>query len=389
MEASKLFAFGTPFVPVDSYSTPTHRLLEDTGLVAYQDAGLYTILPLGSMVLRKIRDTIHQANSAVGIAEVDFPTLQKRSLWEKSGRWDRFSKEIIIAKTQDGSLIATPTNEEFVCNLLASKVQSYKQFPIRMYQIGDIFKKNTTSKGIIRSLVFEVYEAYSFDGDNESVQETRKVFESIFEKIFSALQLKLARVEYPSGDFVNYFLPHTDGEHRLITKNGSTSLAPPGEKKETTKALSIGMYKVYGPEFSRTFNLMFSDASNHLQTPIMSTYGIGVSRLLFALVDCWKDQQGIRWPEGFAPFEYAIVPRQHSLERQRAQEVYDILRREKKIVILDDRENCTLQERIKTFQSIGIPTVIMINQQTYPSVTLIRRDRTEVSSLDALINGRI
>lgn len=389
MEASKLFAFRTPFVPADSYITPTHRLLEDTGLVAYQDAGLYTILPLGSMVLRKVRDAIHQANSTAGVAEVDFPTLQKRSLWEKSGRWDRFSKEIINTETEDSSLIATPTNEEFVCNLLASNVQSYKQLPLRMYQIGDIFKKNTASKGIIRSLVFEVYEAYSFDPNKELVQETRKVFESIFERVFSSLQIKLSRVEYPAGDFVNYFLPHADGEHKLVMHNGNAELPREKETRETFKALSIGMYKVYEPEFSRTFNLTFSDASNQLQNPIMSTYGIGVSRLLFALVDCWKDQHGIRWPEGFAPFEYVIVPRQHSLEEKKAREVYDILRQEGKSVILDDRENYTLQARIKTFQSIGIPTIIMVNQQTYPSLTLIRRDRREVGSLEALVNGGI
>ncbi|MDO8656117.1 MAG: aminoacyl--tRNA ligase-related protein [Nanoarchaeota archaeon] len=386
MEASKLFAFRTPSFSTDPRITPTYRLMEDAGLVAYQDAGLYTLLPLGSMVMRKIRETLHSANEAAEIAEVDFPTLQKRALWEKSGRWDRFSKESISAETEDSSLIATPTNEEFVCTLLARSLQSYKQLPLRMYQIGDIFKKNTASKGIIRSLVFEVYEAYSFDANEESVKETRTVFESIFQRLFSALQIKLARIEYPEGDFVNYFLPHADGEHKIVIQDGQAQLPQAGERKETVKALSVGMYKVYKPEFSQQFKLTFRNPGNQVQFPIMSTYGIGISRLFFAMVDCWKNQYGIQWPEGYAPFEYAIVPRQQSMEKHKARELYDTLREQGKSVLLDDRDNGTLQARIKTFQSIGIP-IIMVNQQTYPSLTLIHKERKDVCSLETLLNG--
>jgi len=375
----------------DLSGLPTYKLTEQIDLVAYQDTGLYTVLPLGMRVLNKIKNLIHEINRKAGIAEVNFPALQRKILWETSGRWKTFEKQIIEIASGYSSFIATPTNEEYVCNLLRTRLQSHKQLPLKFYQIGDIFKGNTPSKGVLRSLVFEVYEAYSLDSDEASLKWTRTTFEDIFDAIFSALELDIIKVDYPSGDFVNYLFSHLDGEHKILSENGRFRLWNRNDRCQASKAISIGMYKIYDRDFSKMFKLNYTDSSNVRRNPIMSTYGIGISRLLFAMVDSNRDSSGIKWKEGFEPFEYAIVTRQrqNQIEESQAKKMYKYLHENAISVLLDNRYDKDLALKLKSLRAIGIPKIILVNEHNLTNITLIENKSSSIQSINSIISEYI
>lgn len=376
----------------------THKLLERADLVSYVDSGLYTLLPLGARVVRKMRTLMQEVSDQRDIQEVDLPTLQKKEYWERSGRWDRFNPEIITIDSQSGKHICTPTNEEFISVLARRGLNSYRQLPLRFYQIGDIFKGNTSAKGVIRSHVFEVYEAYSFDTDQNGVIESRAVFESIFDDIFRRLELDISRLEYPSGDFVNYFLITPDGEHTLLegpqgieffdsAKYGTSS-------HRKVKGLSIGMYKVYGDEFSRLFGMLYRDSANSIRFPHMSTYGIGLSRLLHAIVDQKRVGEKIIWPAGFAPFDFAIVTNDRNNPEQKiiAEQLYADMRRAGHSVLLDNRYQKSGFVKRKSLHLIGVPCIIGIQRgqkNDLFQIEDIKEDRTYQISRERLIEGTL
>ena len=398
MRISRLYAphFSENFNKNVSSYLETADLLKRADLVEYPFSGTYTLLPLGKKVVNKLKKRLKEKSDALSIQEIDLPVIQPKSIWESSGRWNRFEKEIITTGNISKRYILTPTNEEALTLGLRKGIKSYKQLPLHLYQVGEVFKGNTPSKGLIRSMVFEVYEAYSFDEDLDSLKKSSNMYRQLFEEIFKELNIKIISIESPEKDYTNFLLINKNGEHKLLScgdhfywfnsKNLEERCSECGKESKEEQGLSIAMYKEFGDEFSKKFNLTFTDCNGTRKFPLMGTYGLGISRLLYAVVDCNKDEDRIIWPADLAPYEFGIMPIDGSkkLQVKKAEQVYEELSKNKE-VLLDDRNKKRIEGKKKSMRLIGIPKLLIVDENNiYLEKRSERKEKINFENLDKI-----
>ena len=382
---------------------PTHKLLERTDLADYEFAGTYSLLPLGVKVIRKLENLLKQKSEEIDLQEFDLPLIQPRFLWEKSGRLARFSNEIINTGRRFDNYILTPTNEEFATNLVRHGVNSYKKLPLHIYQIGEVFKGNTPSKGLIRSIAFEVYEAYSFNKDQKCLENSAKLFSNLFEQVFKKLELDIKKFDSSSGDYTNYLLLSDDGEHKVLScDKGHIYEYKPEVKNELCekcdsrlnerRGLSIAMYKMFDDNFSKLFNLRFATNTGKQEYPFMGTYGLGISRLFYSIVDQHHDDKGILWPSCLAPFNFCVIPIDSSKagDMNAAEHLYNSLTLiNKGEVLFDDRLHKRVEGKKRSINLIGIPHIITVStkdNKTNFVMEIRSKNINKNLSLEGLIN---
>ena len=319
----------------------SHKLMLRAGLIRKLASGLYTWLPLGLRVLKKVENIVREEMNRAGALEILMPAIQPSELWVESDRWDQYGKELLKIKDRhERDFCFGPTHEEVITHLMRNELNSYKQLPLNVYQIQTKFRDEIRPRfGVMRAREFLMKDSYSFHIDTESLKKTYQDMVDAYTKIFTRLGLRfravLAVTGQIGGDFSHEFqvlaesgediIVYSDGsdyaanieraenlEKTLPVKEGDNS--PDGKGKLTfARGIEVGHVFQLGDKYSKSMNLTVLGENGKSFYPQMGCYGIGVSRIVAAAIEQNHDEKGIQWPDAMAPFHVAIVPMQSAL----------------------------------------------------------------------------
>ncbi len=307
----------------------SHRLLLRAGLVHMLTSGVYSYLPLGLRVLRRIENIIREEMNAAGAQELFLPCLQPIDLWKQTGR-DQTLADVMI-KFQDNrgrQMCLGPTHEEVITDLVKNFVQSYRQLPLILYQIQTKFRDELRTRfGIVRACEFIMKDAYSFDRGTEGLQRNYQLMYGAYQRIFKRCGLDAVVIEADSGamggDVSHEFMvPAAIGEDTVVHcpscrfYGSATEIQKEGQHcarcgkgiLERQVAIELGHIFQLGTKYSLSQHALFLDEDGKQKPIVMGCYGIGVSRVIAAIIEKNNDEKGIRWPREAAPFDVEILP---------------------------------------------------------------------------------
>lgn len=320
----------------------SHKLMLRAGMVRQEAAGIYTWLPLGLKVLRKIEEIVNEELQKVGCVPVLMPTLQPTDLWKESGRYEALGKEMLkFPDRSDRELLYSPTNEEMIVANFRSFVKSYKQLPLNLYQIQWKFRDEVRPRfGVMRGREFLMKDAYSFD---ISVEDAKKEYAKMYDaytRIFQRMGLTTVAVNADSGA-IGGNLSH---EFQVIAETGESavyydakfddvrsgklqlsgeemralyaaadeqhkpdSCPIPKEQLREARGIEVGHVFYLGNKYTSAMGVTVTGPEGKEVTPEMGCYGIGVSRLVGAIIEASHDKDGIIWPATVSPFDAGVI----------------------------------------------------------------------------------
>jgi prolyl-tRNA synthetase len=368
--------------PQEAEST-SHKLLLRSGFVRMLMAGAYSYLPLGLKVLNNIQRIIREEMNACGASEVLLPALQPLELWQKTGR-DKDIGEVMIrfVDRRGRKICLGPTHEEVITDLVKNNVSSYKQLPVVLYQIQTKFRDEIRPRfGLIRACEFIMKDAYSFDRDEAGLDKNYQAMFEAYKKIFLRCGLKILTTEADSGLMGGkvsheFMVPAKDGEDVVLFckkcniaktfKEGSSGCCHAcGQEQEKLNCVEVGHIFKLGIKYSAGLGANFLDAHGKLLPIIMGCYGIGVSRLISAVIEQNNDPDGIIWPKEVAPYRVIILPldvtdaKIMDLSLGLYQELQDLGIE----VLLDDRDE-RAGVKFKDADLLGIPLQLIIGKNS-------------------------
>ncbi len=399
---SKFFIPTSKEIPVGTEAI-SHQLSLRAGLVHMLSAGVYCYLPLGLRVLKRVEDIIRQEMNAAGAHELFLTCLQPMELWQRTGRDKTLAEVMIRFKDNKGKeMCLGPTHEEVITNLVHAYVQSYRQLPVTLYQIQTKFRDELRTRfGIVRACEFIMKDAYSFDRDKAGLNKNYQLMYGAYNKIFKRCGLNPIIIEADSGamggDLSHEFLitapigedfvvqcsscGHAHGlkedfrEHTKCPKCSTGTL----EKKI---AIELGHIFQLGTKYSDAFEAMYLDEDGKRKPIIMGCYGIGVSRMIAAIIEASHDDAGIIWPKEVAPFDVEILPLQGNDPESMAlaMRYYDELGLAGFDVLMDDRDE-SAGRKFNDADLVGIPWKVIIGKRKLAegSVELKNRKTGEVT----------
>lgn len=299
----------------------SHRLLLRGGYLSLISAGMYAYLPLGLKVLNKISDIIRRHMNAAGASELLMTVLQPIEIWEKTGR-DKDLKDVML-RVQDRkqrTFCLGPTHEEEITEIVKKYISSYKQLPVTLYQIQTKFRDETRPRyGLVRGCEFIMKDAYSFDRNQEGLDKNYQLMLEAYDKIFSECGLDFIKVEADpgvmGGSVSDEFLaPSEIGEDILLYCPQCGKYFREGDAcpeckgvLESRRMIELGHVFQLGTKYSQAQEAFFLDNDGKRKPLIMGCYGIGVSRIMSAVLEQSFDQRGILWPKSIAPYQVIIV----------------------------------------------------------------------------------
>ncbi|WP_343190451.1 aminoacyl--tRNA ligase-related protein [Buchnera aphidicola (Mollitrichosiphum nigrofasciatum)] len=274
-----------------------------SGIIQKNSSGLYTWLPLGYRILKKIKRIIRYYMKKINGIEIYMPILQSSEIWKKSGRLKLYGKELFkINDRKKKKFILSPTNEEIITQLIKKNVKIFQNIPILFFQIQTKFRDEIRpSYGVIRSKEFIMKDAYSFDISKKSLQKTYKKMSKIYKKIFKKMNVQF-KIEKADGGNIGDGLSH---EFVTITESMQNIKK---KKKIKKKKLEIGHIFQLGVKYSKIMNIYTKDNNKNKKYIYMGCYGIGITRLIAAIIEQNNDHKGIIWPNAIAPFTVSIIP---------------------------------------------------------------------------------
>lgn len=360
----------------------SHKLMLRAGLIRMLLAGVYSYLPLGLGVLKNIEAIIRQEMSNAGASELLLPALQPEELWIKSGRDKDIGPVMIRFTDRRGRHICLgPTHEEVITELVKSYVSSYKQLPVVLYQIQTKFRDEIRPRfGVVRACEFIMKDAYSFDQDEAGLDKNYQAMYAAYLRIFQRCGLKILAQEADSGLMGGkvsheFMVPAASGEDTVLSCPNCRVTKPFAEKTsdvcakcnvlmEKVNAIEIGHVFKLGVKYSAALGANFVDSHGMLKPLIMGCYGIGVSRLIAAIVEQNNDAQGIIWPVEISPYKVIILPLDvnDSEIMQYALAIYKELEQVNIEPLLDERDE-RAGVKFKDADLIGIPVIITIGKK--------------------------
>lgn len=408
MKYSKLFPKTLKQVPTGAESI-NHQLLVRAGFIHQEMAGVYTYLPLGWKVLNKISSIVREKMDAIGGQEILMPALHPAANWGKTGRLQSFDALYKIESSvasEGAKAVLGPTHEEIIYPLLAEYIKSYKDLPLYLYQIQMKFRNEPRAKaGLLRGREFLMKDLYSFhasdDDRNEYYEKVRDAYFKIFEKIglpavktkasggtFSDLSEEFQTIT-PSGEDV-VFICKKEGTafNREIIEG--TKCSDCGSELKEEKAIEVGNIFPLKRAYAEVFNLNFTDEKGEKKIVSAGCYGLGISRVLGAIVEVFHDEKGIIWPEKVAPYLVHLVGLDLEVEsvKREAERVYKLLQAEGVEVFFDDRVGVSAGAKFADADLIGIPYRVVISKKTTEEKIEIKKrseKETKFLSLDGLI----
>lgn len=380
----------------------SHQLMLRAGLIRRLLSGVYSYLPLGLKVLNNIEQIIRQEMNAAGGSELLLPALQPRELWLKSGR-DKDMGEVMI-RFQDRrgrNICLGPTHEEIITDLVRAHISSYKQLPLLLYQIQTKFRDEIRPRfGLIRGCEFVMKDAYSFDSDEAGLDKNYQAMLGAYQRIFSRSGLDCRIVEADSGVMGGsvsheFMAPAADGEDAVFScpqckssrpyKEGSSagSCSKCKAALEKLSTLEIGHIFKLGTKYSLALEANFLDAEGHARPIIMGCYGIGVSRMLPAIIEQNNDKFGIIWPAEVTPYKVIILPLDTAEAEimRKAEELYRLLKDAGIEPLLDDRDE-RAGVKFKDADLLGLQLQVIIGKEALKNNTLelkVRRTGEKLS----------
>jgi len=377
----------------------SHILLLRAGFIQSSGgSGLYNFLPLGKITLDKVRAIVKDELDKAGCNEVHLPMVTPLSLWEETGRADKFGKELLRFKDRhENSFTLSPTNEEAMVNLVRQTVKSYKQLPLNVYQINWKFRDEVRPRfGLMRGREFLMKDAYSFHDSVEDMEREFALMEETYKKIFTRLGLNFKVVEADSGAIggagsKEFMILADSGEDTImvcdscdfganveVIAEDEKSCPKCGGELSQTKGIEAGHIFQLGTTYSEPMKAEFLNKNQKLEPFIMGTYGIGVSRLLAGIIEQNHDEKGCVWTKESTPFSVDIIVAKAKNEEQMAvaENLYGELQAKGIDVLLDDRadKKTGFGVKVKDFELIGIPFAIVIgNDINEGKVELINR----------------
>lgn len=409
---SELFTKTRKEGPSDEVSKNAELLIR-AGFVHKEMAGVYSYLPLGLRVLRKIENIIRDEMNKVGGQEVLMSSMQPKENWEKTGRWESMDDLYKVSDSSKREVALGPTHEEIVVPILKNYVTSYKDFPLSVYQIQNKFRMELRAKsGVLRGREFIMKDMYSFHtsaDDFEKFYEKMKIaYKNIFDKV------GIGHVTYltfaSGGSFSKY-----SHEFQTITPAGedtiyideesgvalnqevfndevlsSLDLSAKKGKMVEHKAIEVGNIFDLKTKYSKPFDLSFVDEKEEKHDVLMGCYGIGLGRLMGTIVEVLADDKGMRWGEAVAPFSiHLLVLGEDEAVKAEANKVYDELLKSGVEVLFDDRREVSAGEKFAGSDLIGIPMRAVVSTRSMKEGGIEIKKRGEekglVVTLDELL----
>jgi prolyl-tRNA synthetase len=319
----------------------SHKLMLRAGMIQQLTSGIYNWLPLGIKVLQNIQDVVQFNMDRAGAVEVLMPCIQPAELWKESGRYDDYGKEMLRIKDRhDNEMLFGPTNEEVVTDIFRRTIKSYKELPKILYQVQWKFRDEIRPRfGVMRGREFLMKDAYSFDIDEASAKKSYDLMYRTYLAIFRDLGLVAIPVKADTGPIGGdhsheFHVIANTGESDLyydrkfevlaqdpeINMDAMMSLYAAADEKHDPatcsvsgdalvhkKGIEVGHIFYFGTKYSEKMNAFVDAGSGKKQLVEMGSYGIGVSRLVAAVIESSHDEKGIIWPTSIAPFKASII----------------------------------------------------------------------------------
>lgn len=379
------------------------RLLIRAGFVDKLMAGVYTFLPLGFLVLKKIENIIREEMVKIGGQEILMPTLQPKENWEKTGRWESFDALFKLKSRSGADYALGPTHEETIYPLLKHYVLSYKDLPVYIYQIQTKFRDEPRAKsGLLRGREFRMKDFYSFHTNDEDRDRYYEVMKKTYFNTFRRIGIDVIWTEASGGTFSNrsheFQVISEAGENTIyvcekcrvaineeIIKEQEVCPKCGGRDLKKEKAIEVGNIFPLKETYARDFHLTFKDKNGKDKLVSVGCYGLGISRLIGAIVEVNNDEKGIIWPEAVAPFSVHLINLKGN--RKTSDKVYDTLQKKGIEVLYDDREEISAGEKFSDADLIGIPYRLVISEKTGDKIEIKKRneEKTKLVSEKELI----
>ncbi|MDA8060304.1 MAG: proline--tRNA ligase [Nitrospiraceae bacterium] len=305
----------------------SHRLMLRAGFIHKVAGGIYTYLPSAVRVLRKIEAIVRKEMNRAGGLEILMPSLQPADLWESTGRWEKYGKELFrLSDRHERAFALGPTHEEVVTSLMAGLVGSYRQLPVLVYQIQTKYRDEIRPRfGLLRGREFIMKDAYSFSTSEEDAKAIYHKMQEAYRAIFRKLGLRARMVDADSGliggNLSHEFMIMAPSGEDTVVSCQSCEWAANIEKAEgmdacplcqgslsRETAIEVGHVFYLGQKYSLPMNGLFSDQDGQEKPFVMGCYGIGVSRLMACAIEQSHDDRGMIWPVSMAPFQISVLP---------------------------------------------------------------------------------
>ncbi|MFA7314843.1 MAG: aminoacyl--tRNA ligase-related protein [Candidatus Magasanikbacteria bacterium] len=401
MKQSQLFTKTKKEAPADEVSKNAQLLIR-AGFVNKEMAGVYSYLPLGLRVLKKVENIIREEMDNAGGQEILMSSFQPKENWEKTGRWDTMDDLYKVGDSSKREVALGPTHEEIVVPILKNYASSYKDFPVVVYQIQNKFRMELRAKsGILRGREFIMKDMYSFHTSQEDFEKFYEKMKDVYKSIFERVGIgSMTYMTFASGgtfskyshEFQTVTLAGEDtiyvDEEKKIAVNKEVfndevleSLGLKKEKLVEKRAIEVGNIFDLKTKYSKPFDLSFTDEKGQKHTVLMGCYGIGLSRLIGTVVEALSDDKGIIWPESIAPFQIHLVSLcSEEVDIKKADKLYESLKTKSLEVLYDDRIGVRAGEKFADSDLIGIPLRVIISPKTLANDSVEIKKRNEVDS---------
>ena len=414
----------------------SHKLMLQAGLVRQTAAGIYAWLPMGWRVLQKIEQIVREEQDKAGSVELLMPTLQSADLWRQSGRYDAYGPEMLRIKDRhEREMLYGPTNEEMITSIFRDDVRSYRDLPRTLYHIQWKFRDEVRPRfGVMRGREFLMKDAYSFDLDEKGARNSYYTQLLAYLRTFQRMGIKAVPMKAASGpiggdlshefivlaptgesevfydaafeefDWGQADLSYGDsaGLEKLFEQVSSTYSATDethdearwaevaSDRQRTGRGIEVGHIFYFGTKYSASMGLKVSGPDGAMVSPEMGSYGIGVSRLVGAIIEASHDDKGIVWPEEVAPWKVGLVTMRGDDEAsvKAADDIYARLSAANVEVLYDDRDERG-GVKLGSMDLMGLPWQLIIGPRGLASgVVELKNRRTgekEELSIDAAI----
>ena len=387
----------------------SHQLMLRSGMIKQSSTGIYSWLPLGFKIMKKIEQIVREEQNKIGDQELLMPTIQSGDIWKESGRYKDYGEEMLRIKDRQGKeMLYGPTNEELITEIFRASVKSYKSLPQLLYHIQWKFRDELRPRfGVMRCKEFFMKDAYSFDiSDEEANKSYNKMFYAYL-KTFKRLELVAIPMSAETGpiggDLSHEFVILAEtGESKIFAdkrifeielkeSNNNESIKELRKiydqfyavtddkfkkdefdkkvKKENqliTKGIEVGHIFYFGDKYSKPLKCSVDLQDGKKTNVKMGSYGIGVSRLVGAIIEAKFNNNVMKWPESISPYDVAIIPSIQKNDKSnftKAEKIYNFLGNNNIDVLFDDTEE-HLSAKFKKFDLIGIPYQIIIGSKS-------------------------
>ena len=391
MKQSKLF-FKTTKNISGTDNVPEIKFLIQGDYIERLSSGIYSFLPLGWRVMRKIVALIRREINSTGAQEVSLPALQPKKIWEESGRWNTMEPPLFKLKDQHGKEFALgSTHEEIMTGLAKKRINSYKDLPVYLYQIQTKFRNEVRATGgLLRTREFLMKDLYSFHSNEKDLKDYYKLVAGAYHRIFKLLKLDVLQIDAVSGSIGGessheFMVPSVSGEDQVYyCKNcrigfSAEYLEAKGQKNSNNlqcekcgaklvveSCIECGHIFNLVDKYSKSMKLEYADSDDKKQNVLMGCYGIGLGRIMATVVSVHHDERGIIWPNAIAPFNIHLI----NLNVQDKKDIEKINAIEEELmakgfdILYDDRLDINAGEKLAEADLIGDPLRVIVSNKT-------------------------